>query len=116
MNYERRGEFGWGTLFTVESYGGLMQRLLQAQLKKNTRLLVNEAKHADGFMRLLMKHRNTGDGWTREERCELKGYLRRFAAYVPVLFVFLLPFGMLLVPVLAEIMDRRREPRNSSQS
>ncbi len=93
-----------------------MRALLQAHLKKNTALLLNEAKRADGFMRLLMKHRNTGDGWTDEERVQLKSYLRRLAAYVPVLLVFLLPFGMLLVPVLAEVMDRRKMPREVTQS
>jgi hypothetical protein len=93
-----------------------MRGLLQAHLKKNTTLLLNEAREADGFMRLLMKHRNTGDGWTREERVQLKNYLRRLAAYVPVLLVFLLPCGMLLVPVLAEIMDRRKVPREAPQS
>jgi hypothetical protein len=89
-----------------------MQRLFKSHLKKNTDLIMNEAKQANGFMKLLMKHRNTGAEWTGEERVQLKNYLRRLASYVPVLLVFLLPFGMLLVPVLAEIMDRRKEPRS----
>jgi hypothetical protein len=33
------------------------------------------------------------------------------ALYVPVLIVFLLPFGFLLLPVLAEVMDGREEIR-----
>ncbi len=91
-----------------------MRHIFKSHLKKNADLIINEARKADGFMKLLMKHRNTGEQWTQEERDRLKNHLRRFASYVPVLVIFLLPFGMLLVPVLAEIMDRRKESRNLS--
>ena len=78
-------------------------------------MLRRETDHAEGFMRVLMKQRNTGERWTEEERTLLKRYLRRLAAYVPALLVFLLPFGMLLMPVLAEILDRRHKRRDTSQ-
>jgi hypothetical protein len=75
---------------------------------------MNEAKHINGFMKLLMKHHNTGIKWTGAEKHELKQYLKRLTAYVPALFLFLLPCGLLLLPVLAEIMDRRKISRDGS--
>jgi hypothetical protein len=65
----------------------------------------------NNFMMLLMKHRNTGNDWTAEEISQIKSHLKHLALYVPVLIVFVLPFGSLLIPVLAEIMDRREEIR-----
>ncbi|MCX5804647.1 MAG: hypothetical protein NT010_01080 [Proteobacteria bacterium] len=65
----------------------------------------------NGFTKLLMKHRNTGIEWTREEKIKLKYYLWRIAIYVPIIIIFLLPFGTLLLPVLAESLDRRKNRR-----
>jgi hypothetical protein len=76
-------------------------------------LILNEASHMHGFMRLLMKQINTGEKWTREEKDELKAQLKHLSLYIPVLAIFCLPFGMLLIPILAEALDRRsgRRPR-----
>jgi hypothetical protein len=89
-----------------------MRHILEAQLKKNVALIRHEAEQAEGFMRVLMKERNSSGPWTTEERTLLKNYLRRLAVYVPVLLIFLLPFGAILIPVLAEILDRRKAGRN----
>ncbi|MCX5817261.1 MAG: hypothetical protein NTX75_13655 [Proteobacteria bacterium] len=88
--------------------------LIRTHLIKNRDLLINEAKHINGFMKLLMKHHNTGVKWTDAEKHELKQSLRHLATYVPALFCFLLPCGLLLLPVLAEIMDRRKISRDVS--
>jgi hypothetical protein len=74
-------------------------------------LLYAEADTMKGFMALLMKPRNTGIPWTAEEISALKFYIRHLAHYVPFMIVFLLPFGSLLLPVMAEVLDRRRERR-----
>ena len=74
-------------------------------------MILTEAKEVDGFMKLLMKQRNTGDKWTLDEKAKLKSHLHHMAVYIPILFVFLLPFGTLLIPVLAEILDRRKQKR-----
>jgi hypothetical protein len=58
-----------------------------------------------------MKQRNTGNDWTNEDIKKIKSHLIHMALYVPVLIVFLLPFGFLLLPVLAEVMDGREEIR-----
>jgi hypothetical protein len=59
-----------------------------------------------------MKQRNTGMRWTPSEKVRLKQYLRRLVSYAPVLCIFLLPGGFLLVPLLAEVIDRRKRSRN----
>jgi hypothetical protein len=85
--------------------------VVRSQISKNRDLILNEARHAGDFMRLLMKQRNTGEKWSFRERARLRGHLRRLAGYVPILCIFLLPGGFLLVPLLAEIMDRRKRVR-----
>lgn len=78
---------------------------------KNRALILRETKHINGFMQLLMKQRNTGNRWTKAEKGQLKGYLKRVSLYIPILFIFLLPLGMLFVPILAEILERRQSDR-----
>ena len=67
-------------------------------------------------MKLLMKQRNTGHNWTTEDINKIKVHLMRLAFYVPVLIIFLLPFGSFLLPVLAEIIDRREDVRKKEAS
>jgi len=71
-------------------------------------MLLNEAVQMEGFMRLLMKRRN-GSPWTVEERRALSGHLNAMAKAVPVVIVFSLPGGMVLLPALAWFLDRRRD-------
>jgi hypothetical protein len=63
------------------------------------------------FMMLLMKQRNTEDKWTAEDIKKIKSHLIRVVLYIPVLVIFFLPFGSLLLPLLAEILDKRAVPR-----
>lgn len=64
-------------------------------------------------MRLLMKHRNrnTRYTWTKEEKKILCAHLWRLSSYVPAFIIFCLPGGFLLFPLLAEILDRRKNKR-----
>ncbi|HSR13063.1 MAG TPA: hypothetical protein VLS90_16575 [Thermodesulfobacteriota bacterium] len=64
-----------------------------------------------GFLYLLFKQRNTDEKWTREEKRELKDHLKRLSLYVPMIVVFLLPGGSLMLPVFAEVLDRRSARR-----
>jgi hypothetical protein len=89
----------------------MIKQFIKSQIKKNRDLISNEAKEMDGFTKLLMKQRNTGVKWTEEEKSLLKHFLGRIAVYVPIIFVFLLPFGTLLLPILAEGLDRRKNGR-----
>jgi|WetSurMetagenome_2_1015567.scaffolds.fasta_scaffold875621_2 hypothetical protein len=90
----------------------MIKNLIKSHLLKNRELILNETRHVNGFMNLLMKQRNTGAKWTKAEKSQLRLYLKRIWLYIPVLFVFLLPFGMLFIPVLAEILERRRSDRH----
>ena len=56
-----------------------------------------------------MKHKNTGIVWKQEETHDLKLYVKRLSLHVPVLIVIVLPFGLVLLPILAEILDRRKK-------
>jgi hypothetical protein len=86
---------------------------VRSQIKKNRDLILNEAKYLDGFMDLLMKQRNTGEKWTFRERMQLKNDIKRLVGYVPILSIFLLPAGFLLIPIMAEVMDRRKRSRRT---
>lgn len=64
-----------------------------------------------GLIQLLMKIRNTDEKWTREEKKEIKSNLRNIAKIIPAVAIFCLPGGSLLLPVLAEALDRRKARR-----
>jgi hypothetical protein len=61
----------------------------------------------EGFVRVLMKPRN-GQPWSPQDRLLLRAEMRAAARWVPAFLVFLLPGGMLLLPVYAWALDRRR--------
>jgi hypothetical protein len=89
----------------------MIKNLIVSQINKNKDLILHETREMNDFIKLLMKQRNTGVKWTREERLKLRYYLYRIAVYVPIILVFLLPFGTFLLPILAESLDRRKNRR-----
>jgi len=89
----------------------LLKRLLKRIISKNKLLILRENQSMNDFIMLLMTQRNTGNKWTTEDIKKIKSHLTHFSLYVPGLIIFLLPFGAFLLPVLAEIMDRRKEIR-----
>lgn len=86
-------------------------RIIRSQVLKSKELILHEAREMSGFMDLLMKQRNTGNGWDRAEKTQLRRYIARLVLYIPVLLIFLLPGGLVLIPVLAEVLDRRKHHR-----
>jgi hypothetical protein len=68
-----------------------------------------------GLMHLLMKRRNTKVAWTKDEKAEIKRYLKSLSRGLRILIVFSLPGGTLLLPLLALALDRRRGWRAASQ-
>ncbi len=80
-------------------------------IMKNRAFILEEVLAVKGLMQLLMKVRNTDQPWTKEEKKEIKRHLRNLSKMVPVVAVFILPGGMLLLPFLAEILDRRKKKR-----
>lgn len=93
----------------------MITRTIKNQLVRiiatNRALILNEAQQVTGFMHLLMKPRNTGEAWTSEEKRLLRMHLKHLSCYIPVMAVFAMPFGSLLIPVLAEVLDRRTTRR-----
>ena len=89
----------------------IIRSFLKNQLLKHKALFFEEAQRISGFLYLLMKQRNTLEKWTAEDKKEIKRQLKHLALYIPILVIFLLPGGSLLLPFLAEVMDRRRVSR-----
>ncbi len=94
----------------------VIRAFLRRLLIKHKALFFQEAQRMSGFLYLLMKQRNTDEKWTPEEKKEIKRNLKILAMYIPILIIFLLPGGSLLLPLLAEIMDRRKTRRRPPDS
>ena len=66
----------------------MIKRFLMSLIAKNKEFILSQVLAVKDLMRLLMKNRNTG-----------------------ALIIFLLPGGSLLLPLLAEVLDRRKKIR-----
>jgi len=89
----------------------MIRFFLKSLILKNKDLIFSEARRFRGFFQLFFKQRNTDLKWTEGEKQQIKNYLKRLSLYVPILIIFVLPGGSLLLPVLAEILDRRKGRR-----
>lgn len=89
----------------------MIQRFLKRLIDKNKEFILSQVLAVKDLMRLVMKNRNTGEKWTREEIHEIRAHLRHIAMLVPALIIFLLPGGSLLLPLLADVLDRRKKIR-----
>ncbi len=89
----------------------MIKRFLMRLIAKNKELILSQVLAVKGLMRLVMKNRNTGEKWTREEIREIRAHLKHIAMLVPALIIFLLPGGSLLLPLLADALDRRKKIR-----
>ncbi|UCV28667.1 hypothetical protein [Ferribacterium limneticum] len=88
---------------------GWWRQVVSSQRREAQRILA-ELLATRGIMPLLMKARN-GEGWTIAEKEELLGHLRRMAHLSPYLIGLLLPGSVLLLPIYAWWLDRRRLKR-----
>jgi len=89
----------------------MIKRFLMRLIAKNKELILSQVLAVKGLMRLVMKNRNTGEKWTREEIREIRAHLKHIAMLVPALIIFLFPGGSLLLPLLADALDRRKKIR-----
>jgi hypothetical protein len=78
-------------------------------------IILAEISHIQGFMQLLMKPRN-GMPWSAEDRAAILLHLKHLAKTLPVLVIFTLPGGSLLLPLLAWFLDRRRNPNQPAEN
>lgn len=88
-----------------------MRRLFAGMIARHRKLILEQVLAIAGLMHLLMKVRNTGVPWTDHELARIRAHLRRIARLVPLFLVFLLPGGLLLLPILTEVLDRRSARR-----
>ena len=88
---------------------GILQTFAAAQKRERDALLA-ETVRIKGLMPLLMKHRN-GGRWTRGERDALAAQVRALAHLSPYLLVLALPGSLVVLPMLAWWLDRRRARR-----
>lgn len=72
-----------------------------------------ELAHARGLIPILMKRRNGGQ-WSMEERTILLRDLRALSNLSPYLVPLLMPGGILMLPLFAWWMDRRRKGRENT--
>ena len=89
----------------------MVKKYLKRVILANKEVLLSEVLSIKGLMALLMKTRNTDEPWTKEEKEEIKKHLKNIAKIVPIIAIFLLPGGSVLLPVLAEALDRRKTRR-----
>lgn len=77
---------------------------------REKRRLQDELALMKGAWPLLMKQRRGGK-WTPEEKARLKDMVRSASSVSPYLFIWALPGSMLLLPLLAWFLDRKRKQR-----
>jgi len=86
----------------------MIKKYLKRLILVNRDAILMEVLSIKGLMRLLMKTRNTDETWTRDEKKEIKRHLKNIAKIIPAVAIFSLPGGSILLPVLAEAIDRRK--------
>jgi len=89
----------------------MIKKYLKRLININKEVILMEVLSIRGLMQLLMKTRNTDEKWTREEKKEVKRHLKNIAKILPAIAIFSLPGGSLLLPILAEVLDRRKTRR-----
>ncbi len=89
----------------------MIKNYLKRLIVINKEAILMEVLSISGLMQILMKTRNTDEKWTREEKTEIKKYLRNIAKIIPAVAIFSLPGGSFLLPILAEVLDRRKTRR-----
>ena len=91
--------------------GGKFKALVRRHLCKQREFILTNVLEVQGLMRLLMKPRNSGLPWSRDEVGRIRAHIKALACLIPAFVIFLLPGGLLLLPVLAEVLDRRQGTR-----
>jgi NhaP-type Na+/H+ or K+/H+ antiporter len=89
----------------------MIKNYLKRLILINKEAILMEVLSISGLMQLLMKTRNTDEKWTKEERREIKRHLKNIVKIVPAVALFSLPGGSFLLPILAEVLDRRKTRR-----
>jgi hypothetical protein len=90
-------------------------RALRELTAREKEFLLAEILQVKGLMPLLMKPRNR-QRWSPEDKREIARHLRRLSRISPYLVVLAMPGGLVLLPLLAWWLDRRRGRARASPS
>ena len=99
-------------------YRGVVEKLFApflGPLQRERDRIRAEILGIHGLMPLLMKQRN-GVRWTAEERSQLSHHLRHLTALGPYVLFFMAPSSLVVFPVVAWWLDRRRLKRRDQQT
>jgi hypothetical protein len=83
-------------------------RTVMEMMDRERKYVLGEVVQVTGLMPLLMKPRNH-QGWTPEDKRQIVNHLRRLSMVSPYLVVMAMPGSILILPVLAWWLDRRRQ-------
>lgn len=86
---------------------GRLRQQLRNQSGRIRDMIRKDIQDIPGLMALLMKPRN-GSRWTAAERAELVGQLRGISRLSLLLALTVVPGSMVVLPLLAWWLDRRR--------
>ena len=89
-------------------------KLVSLQNRQRAQVLA-EITEIRGFMPLLMKQRN-GIHWTHKDRRLIMKQMRSLARLSPYAVALLLPGGLLVLPLMAWWLDRRRLQRRAEDA
>ncbi len=90
------------------NYAKLFDReILRKLLVKYRKRILKEIDSVKGLTALLMK--GTQRGWTKSELLLVKTQFIILEKKIPILLVFILSGGSLLLPLLVEVLDRRKK-------
>ena len=76
---------------------------------KNKDRMTRETRIMHNFLPLLVKPVNTRTKWTKNEISQLKSQMKHLAFSLSVIIMFVLPFGILLLPLYIELLDKREK-------
>ena len=92
----------------IINYAKLFDReALREILTKYRKRILKEIDSVRGLTALIMK--GTQRGWTKGELLLIKTQFMILEKKVPILLVFVLSGGSLLLPLLADVLDRRKK-------
>jgi hypothetical protein len=80
---------------------------LKEILAKYRKRILKEVDSVKDLTALLMK--GTQRSWTESELLLIKTHFVVIGKKIPILMVFLLPGGSILLPLLVEVLDRRKK-------
>lgn len=98
-------------MMRIAPRSALVDRVLEAQ-RRERGVMLAEILKVKGLMPLLMKQRN-GQRWSSEERRLLREQMRAVTRLSPYLFTLAVPGSLLILPMLAWWLDRRRGRRST---